>query len=203
MRNGRLMGSRYVQILRLNKAGQPIDWLSWQDAVCLYSRELVLWTLGDTIFKIRGGRSRHTGQRTILELPSILACGGEQLARQRTKPPLTNRALFERDNQQCMYCGHQFGYHQLTRDHIMPRSRGGRDSWENVVAACRRCNQFKGSRRADEVGMELLALPYRPNPAEYLALVNSRRILPEQADFLSKQFSANCRWQMRTQELRA
>lgn len=186
-----------MQILRLNKAGQPIDWLSWQDAVCLYSRELVLWTLGDTIFEIRGGRSRHTGARTVIELPSILACGGEQLARQRTKPPLTNRALFERDNQQCMYCGNHFGYHNLTRDHIVPRSRGGRDSWENVVAACRRCNQFKGSRGADEVGMELLALPYRPNPAEYLALVNSRRILPDQADFLSKQFSSNCRWQMR------
>jgi 5-methylcytosine-specific restriction endonuclease McrA len=186
-----------VQILRLNKAGQPIDWLSWQEAVCLYSRELVLWTLGDSILKIHGGRSRRTGERTIIELPSILACGGDQLARQRTKPSLTNRALFERDNYQCLYCGHHHSYHQLTRDHIVPRSRGGKDSWENCVAACRRCNQFKGNRRVEETGIELLALPFRPNPAEYLALVNSRRILPEQADFLSKQFSVNCRWQMR------
>ncbi len=186
-----------MQILRLNKAGQPIDWLSWQEAVCLYSRELVLWTLGETILEIHGGRSRLTGERTIIELPSILACGGDQLARQRTRPPLTNRALFERDNYQCLYCGNPFSYHQLTRDHIVPRSRGGRDSWENCVAACRRCNQFKGNRRVEETGIELLALPFRPNPAEYLALVNSRRILPDQADYLSKQFSANCRWQMR------
>jgi 5-methylcytosine-specific restriction endonuclease McrA len=186
-----------VQILRLNKAGQPIDWLSWQEAVCLYSRELVLWTLGDTIFEIHGGRSRLSGERTVIELPSILACGGDQLARQRTKPPLTNRALFERDNYQCMYCGRHYGYYQLTRDHIVPSSRGGRDSWENCVAACRRCNQFKGNRRIEETELELLALPFRPNPAEYLALVNSRRILPDQADFLSRQFSANCRWQMR------
>jgi len=186
-----------VQILRLNKAGQPIDWLSWQDAVCLYSRELVLWTLGDTIFEIHGGRSQRTGERTVIELPSILACGGDQLARQRTKPPLTNRALFERDNYQCLYCARQFSYHQLTRDHILPRSRGGRDTWGNCVAACRRCNQFKGNRRIEDTGLELLALPFRPNPAEYLALVNSRRILPDQADFLSRQFSSNCRWQMR------
>jgi hypothetical protein len=192
-----------VHILRLNKAGQPIDWLTWQEGVCLYSRELVLWTLGDTIFRIHGGFSRLNGERTIIELPSILACGGDQLARPRTKPPLTNRALFERDNYQCMYCGHSHGYYNLTRDHILPRSRGGRDCWENVVAACKRCNQFKGNRRAEEAGMELLALPYRPNPAEYLALVNSRRILPDQADFLSKQFSANCRWQMRSAQFYA
>lgn len=187
-----------MQILRLNKAGQPIDWLSWQEAVCLYSRDLVIWSLGEVIFRVHGGWSRHSGERTLLELPSIVACGGDKLGRPRSKPPLTNRALFERDNYQCLYCGHRFGYPELTRDHIVPRSRGGGDAWENVVAACRRCNQHKGHRRIEEVKMELLALPYRPNPAEYLALVNSRRIHPDQADFLSRQFSANCRWQMRT-----
>lgn len=187
-----------MQILRLNKAGQPIDWLSWQEAVCLYSRELVLWSLGDPIFRIRGGWGRATGERTVIELPSIVACGGDQLARPRSKPPLTNRALFERDNYQCLYCGNPFGYRDLTRDHILPRSRGGGDAWENVVAACRRCNQHKGHRKLEEANLELLALPYRPNSAEYLALVNSRRILPDQADFLSRQFSANCRWQMRS-----
>lgn len=185
-----------MQILRLNIAGHPIDWLHWQEAVCLYSRELVCWTLGDTIFEVHGGYNRRAGERTIVELPSIIACGGDKLARPRVKPPLSNRALFERDNNQCMYCGKFFEAKQLTRDHIVPSSRGGRDVWENVVAACRRCNQFKGSRRLDHTSLELVALPYRPNPAEYLALVNSRRILQDQADFLSKQFSSNCRWQM-------
>ncbi len=185
-----------MQILRLNKAGQPIDWLHWQDAVCLHSRDLILWTLGDIIYRIHGGHSRIHGGRTVVELPSIIACGGDQLGRPRIKPPLTNRALFERDNNQCLYCGKFFDANALTRDHIVPTSRGGRDTWENVVAACRRCNQHKGSRLLNEVSMELLALPYRPNPAEYLALVNSHRILPDQVDFLSKQFSSNCRWQM-------
>lgn len=184
-----------MQILRLNKAGQPIDWLNWQEAVCLYSRELVCWSLGETIFNIRGGYNRNTGLRTVVELPSIIACGGDKLGRPRGRPALSNRALFERDNHQCLYCGHFFPAEELTRDHILPRSRGGRDSWGNVVAACRRCNQHKGSRTLAEANMELLALPYRPNPAEYLALVNSRRILADQAEFLSKQFSANCRWQ--------
>ncbi|ARN73464.1 HNH endonuclease [Oceanicoccus sagamiensis] len=185
-----------MQILRLNKAGHPIDWLHWQEAVCLISRELVCWSMGDIIFNIHGGYNRVTDKRSVIELPSIIACGGEKLARVKNKPPLSNRALFERDNNQCMYCGHFFSAKELTRDHIIPSSRGGRDVWENVVAACRRCNQHKGNRKLHETRLELYALPYRPNPAEYLALVNSRRILPEQADFLSKQFSANCRWQM-------
>ena len=185
-----------MQILRLNKAGQPIEWMDWQQAACIYSRDLIVWSLGETIFRIRGGRNRITGERTVIELPSIVACGGDHLAPPRQNPPLTNRALFERDCKQCMYCGKYFPSAALTRDHIVPSSRGGRDAWVNVVAACRRCNQYKGNRLLEELGMELLALPYRPNPAEYLALVNSKRILPDQADFLSKQFSKNCRWQM-------
>lgn len=185
-----------MQILRLNKAGHPIDWLHWREAVCLYSRELVCWSLGDVIFKIHGGSNRFTCERTTMELPSIIACGGEKLAKPRIKPPLSNRALFERDNGQCMYCGSYFEFDLLTRDHIVPSSKGGRDVWENVVSACRRCNQHKGNRSLQQTKMELIALPYRPNPAEYLALVNSRRILPDQAAFLSKQFSSNCRWHM-------
>ena len=76
----------------------------------------------------------------------------------------------------------------LTRDHVVPKSRGGADEWENVVAACRRCNHHKGSRAPHECGMALLALPYVPNLAEYLALINSGRILGDQMDFLSTQF---------------
>lgn len=181
-------------ILRLNKAGQPIDWLTWQEAVCLYSRDLVCWGLGDIIYRIRGGYNRISGYKTVIELPSIIACGGRKLVRPRHNPALSNPALFERDGYHCMYCGKLFHRTQLTRDHIIPSSRGGRDVWENVVAACRRCNQHKDNRLLEEVGMSLIALPYRPNAAEYLALVNSRRILPDQADFLSRQFSSNCRW---------
>ncbi len=185
-----------MHILRLNQAGQPLEWLNWQDTVGLYSRNLVCWSLGETIYRIRGGWNRLSGHRSLIELPSIVACHGARFEQPRINPPLTNRTLFERDGYQCLYCGKIFNYSTLTRDHILPRSRGGRDVWKNLVAACRRCNQYKGNRTLEETGMELIALPYRPNPAEYLALVNSRRILADQADFLSKQFSNNCRWQM-------
>ncbi|MFA5630247.1 MAG: HNH endonuclease [Porticoccaceae bacterium] len=180
-----------LKILRLNLAGQPIEWLDWQAAVCLYARELVSWSLGDVIHQVKGGHSRLTGRRSEIQLPSIIACGGGRLARPRVSFPLRNDALFARDGYICMYCAKPFSPAQLTRDHIVPLSRKGKDRWENVVAACRRCNQHKANFLLEEIDMELVALPYRPNNAEYLAIINSRRILGDQMEFLRSQFSAN------------
>jgi 5-methylcytosine-specific restriction endonuclease McrA len=183
-----------MKILRLNLAGQPINWLDWQEAVCIYARDLVVWSMGEVVRQVHGGHSRLSGKRSLIELPSMIACGGEQLARPRTNPALTNPTLFARDAHLCMYCARAFEPQRLTRDHIQPTSRGGLDRWENVVSACRRCNQHKANRTPEEANMELIALPYRPNNAEYLALTNSRRILCDQMEFLRSQFSKNSRF---------
>lgn len=182
-----------ARILRLNLAGQPIEWLHWKEAVCLHARELVSWRLGGVVRQVYGGRSRLTGLRTRIELPAIIACGGTRLARVRTVPSLTNSALFARDNYQCLYCGQYFSSGGLSRDHVHPVSRGGEDRWENVVAACKHCNQKKGNDLLSETSMQLIALPYRPNTAEYLALINSKRIRGDQMEFLRPQFSKNSR----------
>lgn len=184
----------HPRILRLNIAGQPVEWLSWQEATCLYARDLVAWTLGDRVQTVRGGISRITGRQSTIDLHSIIACAGHVAWKPRTIPPLTNRALFHRDRHLCMYCAQKFGERELTRDHIVPRSRGGHDQWTNVVSACRRCNQRKGNRLPEEAGMEILAIPYQPNTAEWLALVNSDRIRGDQMEFLRTQFSAQSRW---------
>ena len=186
-------GSAPPRILRLNRAGHPVDWMNWQEAVCLYSRELVLWTLGDEVLRIHGGFSRSLRKRSELGIHSIIACDGRLSVPQRSLPPLTNRALFRRDRNLCLYCGGHFHDTELTRDHVVPRSRGGADSWDNVVAACRRCNHQKGHRLLADTRFELLALPYVPNFAEYLALINSGRILGDQMDFLRPQFTKESR----------
>lgn len=182
-----------AQILRLNSAGNPVEWLSWQEAVCLHARELVSWTYGEEVFRIRGGFSRLTGERTIVKLQSIIACKGKVWDRKRHIPPLTNRALFQRDQNFCLYCGKRFRNSDLSRDHLIPMSRGGQDKWTNVVTACKRCNAHKGNRLISECALDLLALPYRPSHAEYLALTNSGRILGDQMEFLKKQFSSKSR----------
>lgn len=182
-----------LRILRINTAGTPVDWVSWQEAACLHARELVSWTYGEEVMQVHGGHSRLTGEQTVLSLSSIMACKGKVFDKIRKEPPLTNRALFRRDQNICLYCGNQFKECDLSRDHVVPVSRGGVDSWTNVVTACKRCNARKGNLLLDECSLELLALPYRPNHAEYLALSHSGRILGDQMSFLRKQFSKNSR----------
>ena len=182
-----------LRILRINTAGLPLEWLSWQEAVCLHARELVSWTYGEEVMEVHGGHSRFTGERTVVILNSIIACRGKVFTKGRKEPPLTNKALFRRDQNVCLYCGNRFKESQLSRDHVQPLSRGGRDTWTNVVTACKRCNAHKGNLLPNECYMELLALPYCPNHAEYLALSHSGRILGDQMAFLKRQFSANSR----------
>ena len=183
-----------LRILRINTAGFPIEWLSWREAVCLHARELVSWTYGEEVMEVHGGYSRLTGEQTVMTLNSIMACKGKVFTKTRKEPPLTNRALFRRDQNVCLYCGNHFKEFQLSRDHLHPLSRGGTDSWTNVVTACKRCNARKGNLLIEESNMELLALPYRPNHAEYLALTHSGRILGDQMAFLRRQFSSNSRF---------
>lgn len=178
-----------ARILRLNIAGQPLGWLSWDEAVCLYARDMIAWSLGGIARKVRGGYCRRTGARSVIELPAIIACGGSRMPPMPSTSLLTNEALFARDHFHCLYCGESFPAAALSRDHVVPRSRGGEDRWENVVTACRRCNQRKGNRLLSEIAMDLIALPYRPNHAEYLALINSKRIRGDQMEFLRPQFT--------------
>jgi 5-methylcytosine-specific restriction endonuclease McrA len=81
--------------------------------------------------------------------------------------PVTRRTVLSRDHYACQYCGIQPPRQLLTIDHIMPRSRGGQTSWENVVAACQKCNAKKGNRTPQEAEMPLLTEPKRPR---YLAI---------------------------------
>lgn len=177
-------------ILRLDISGIPVTWIPWQDAVSLYCRDMIAWTAGEQNFTFRGGISRRTGLRSCVDINTIIAVKRSSMHKpvKRSIPPLTNRELFLRDAQLCMYCGHEYPEHELTRDHVIPISRGGRDRWSNVVAACRQCNTRKGNRTPEMANMPLLAVPYVPNWAEYLALSN-RRILLDQMEFLKSQFS--------------
>ena len=178
-------------ILRLDVSGTPVTWIDWQDAVSLYCRDLIAWTAGNQEFIFHGGVNRSSGLRSMVNVSSIVAVKRSALIRhhgKRTIPPLTNRELFLRDAHLCMYCGHQHLEANLTRDHVTPLSRGGTDRWSNVVTACRHCNTRKGNRNPEEANMPLLAIPYVPNWAEYLALSN-RKILADQMEFLKTQFS--------------
>jgi len=80
----------------------------------------------------------------------------------RREVRFSRRNIFERDRNTCQYCGRRFTKSELTIDHVVPRSRGGRDTWENVVLACMKCNVRKGNRTPREAGLRLIRTPRKP-----------------------------------------
>ena len=176
-----------TRVLSLDAAGRILDWISWQEAACLYVRGAVAWTLGDPCLIVHGGYNRLLGAQSRLDLHPIIASTGHcRDVAIDPAPALTNTALFARDRHICLYCGNHYNRGELTRDHVQPVSKGGRDEWENVVSACLACNLRKANRTPQQAGMPLLAIPYRPSWVEHLILSN-RNILADQMAFLRSQ----------------
>ena len=179
------------QVLRTDVSGMPLEWVGYQDAVRLYYLEQVAYSCGSLLYRIHGGINAKTGKRSVIEVNSIIATHGRNhaLTKQRDcyVPPLNNPALFKRDSQLCLYCGVTFRPRNLSRDHVTPLIQGGEDGWNNVVTACRRCNNHKAGRTPEQAGMQLLAVPFTPTHAEYIYL-QGRRVLADQMEFLRAHF---------------
>jgi hypothetical protein len=181
------------QVLALDVSGTPRKWVSAEDAVAYYARSLVAWEYGETAMLFRGGWQRG-GARSAIRVSSIIAVRGREfrVVGGAREPLLTNEKLFERDRCVCAYCGGRFRAHQLSREHVVPVSRGGSDSWRNLVTACRGCNVRKGNRTPEEARMPLLYLPYVPSRWEDFILAN-RRILADQMAYLLAKVPAGSR----------
>ncbi|MCK5385173.1 MAG: HNH endonuclease [Alphaproteobacteria bacterium] len=108
-----------------------------------------------------------------MKLPSVLALK-EYVYTSRT-PAFTRFNVFLRDGWTCQYCGERHKTHELTFDHVIPRSKGGRTNWGNIVAACRCCNIKKGNNMSRDVGMFPLSDPRQPTVYE---LQDSGRSFP-------------------------
>jgi len=180
------------RVLRLDVSGTPTCWISQEEAAVLYVKSLVQWGLGKRRLVLLGGINRLTGKQSSLEISPVIATRGD-IQRRKLVVGFNNRMLFRRDNYRCMYCGAQHRQAGLTRDHVVPRAQGGKDVWENVVAACGRCNHFKADRTPEEAGMALLAIPFRPNIFEAMYLAQ-HRVLEDQMEYLEKQFSGKRIW---------
>lgn len=173
-----------MEVLQLDVSGRPQAWVSAKEAAVIYASDGIAWTLGDAFTVLRGGTQRRTGLQSRIEVHPIIAVRGTVPSRAwRQTPALSNPKLFVRDRHICAYCGAHFHIDDLTREHIIPTSRGGLDSWMNCITACRPCNGRKGSRLPEEANMTLLYLPYVPSLHEDMIL-RGRRILANQMEFL-------------------
>lgn len=185
------MHTHHQPVLRTDAAGMPLEWIDYQAAAKLYYLDQVAYSCGTHLYTLYGGINARTGRRSLIEVNSIIATHHNGKSGYNGHPdyipPLSNSALFRRDNNLCLYCGNSFSYCDLSRDHITPISHKGEDHWKNVVTACKRCNNHKAGRTPEQAGMQLLAIPFTPTHAEYVYL-QGRRVLSDQMDFLKTHF---------------
>jgi len=106
-------------------------------------------------------RCIHTVNLTVRVPEVILLKGFNEFLRHEIR--FSRRNIFERDRNTCQYCGRRLPRADITVDHVIPRSRGGIDSWENLVLACMECNVRKANRTPEEAHMPLIRRPTKPN----------------------------------------
>ena len=127
----------------------PLSLWSWQDSI----KSVFLNRVSIVSFYDRAIRSPSFS----MKLPSVIAL--KSFVRPFTNPNFTRFNVFLRDKFSCQYCGSK---NELTFDHLLPRSKGGKTDWENVVTACSACNVKKGGRLLKYSGMKLGKLPHQP-----------------------------------------
>jgi 5-methylcytosine-specific restriction endonuclease McrA len=121
--------------------------------------------------------------RGKIRIPRVLLLWGYHRA-PHAPLRLSRRSIFLRDHFTCQYCGLRLGASELNLDHVIPRSRGGRSTWENLVTSCRACNLRKGRATPDEAGMSLRTRPTRPSWSTALVMVAANRCYAEWEPFL-------------------
>ena len=131
----------------------PLSLWPWQDAVkAVFLKRVTIVSEYDRTVSSPSFEMR---------LPSVIAL--KEYVPQARKPAFTRFNVFLRDRFTCQYCGDRFPTPELTFDHVIPRSRGGRTSWDNVVTACGVCNLRKGNRMPDRAGLHPLNAPLQPS----------------------------------------
>jgi 5-methylcytosine-specific restriction endonuclease McrA len=177
-----------ASVLVLNKLFMAIHIISVRRAFCLLCKDLaevVHLESGQfatydfaTWREVSEYRARHFRQeeddwvRTVsseIQVPRVIRLlGYEKLPKQTVK--FNRRNIFARDNNQCQYCGRKFPTAELSLDHVIPRSQGGANTWENIVCACVSCNVRKGGRTPKQAHLSLIRKPERPKRSPLLNL---------------------------------
>lgn len=154
------------QVLVLNATYEPVN-------VCSARRAIVLVLKGKAEVVNAGARSLHS-ERSSFVVPTVIKLLHYVRVPRAERRRLSRRAILARDGFRCQYCGSS---KHLTLDHVIPRSRGGMTSWDNVVTSCAACNVRKGAALPHEVGMSPSRNPRPPRPADFV--LASQRNVPE------------------------
>jgi 5-methylcytosine-specific restriction endonuclease McrA len=149
-------------VLVLNATYEPIN-------VCTVRRAVVLLLKEKAEVLEHAEWSLHSSSRTVPRPMVIRLVSYAPVPRDTHRRKITRRAVFARDSWTCQYCGSRAN---LTVDHVIPRSKGGGSSWENIVASCAPCNRRKGDRFMAQVGMRLRRRPGTPGPQVFIQVAS-------------------------------
>jgi 5-methylcytosine-specific restriction endonuclease McrA len=153
------MGGR---VLVLNATYEPIN-------VCTVRRAVVLLLKAKAELVERGRAELHSESSTVARPVVIRLVTYVSVPRGAHRRKITRRAVFARDSWTCQYCGSRSN---LTVDHVIPRSKGGTSSWENIVASCAPCNRRKGDRLPRQAGMHPRRLPRTPRAEIFIQVAS-------------------------------
>lgn len=153
------MGQR---VLVLNASYEPLQLVSIRRAVVLLLQEKAEL--------IEAAQQRLRAQGFSCSVPIVIRLVRYIRIPRRMRLPCSRRGVLARDRETCQYCGVQPGRAHLTVDHVVPRSKGGGTTWDNVITACRECNHRKGGRTPEEANMELLSIPRQPQYVAFALL---------------------------------
>ena len=140
-------------MLLLNQSYEPLT-------ICTVKKAVILILLGKAELIVNNEKKFIHSERSTFAWPSVVRLN-DYIKVPYKKIILTRRNILKRDGHKCAYCGR--ADLPLTIDHVIPRSKGGDDSWENLVAACLPCNNRKGNRTPEESKLKLKIKPYTPN----------------------------------------
>ncbi len=157
------------QVLLLNITYEPLKVINWKRAITLLLLEKV-----EVLEEY--GKEIHSVSFT-LRLPSVIRLL-RMVKRPKTPIKFSRQNIYARDRYRCQYCGKRFPVEEFTYDHVIPRSRGGKTRWENIVTCCMACNRRKGGRTPAEAGMKLIRRPSRPRWLPALKITIGYREVP-------------------------
>jgi 5-methylcytosine-specific restriction endonuclease McrA len=163
---------RDMRTLVLNAGYEPLGVVSFKRALILVINQKA------TVLAGSGNQKVHSA-KTALDLPSVILLRRYVRVPTARKIPVTRRGVLRRDAWRCAYCQKPAN----TIDHVQPKSRGGAETWENLVACCLKCNNLKGDKTLAEIGWELSFVPKMPTGAGWLVR-GVERIEPEWDSFL-------------------
>jgi len=159
-----------TRTLLLSQGYEPLQIISWQRALTLHALAKV-----DVVASYD---AEVRAVSLVVRVPAVVRL--RKAFPRRARPVKFSRVnIYARDGYRCQYCGATCTVSELTYDHVIPRSRGGRTTWENIVSACYACNRRKANRTPAEAGMALRKRPVRPTWIPARQIIVSTRSVPE------------------------